>query len=62
MGGLVLNDTSNAQMDEERRTVLSLSITVADKKALKMLAAERDTTVAAIIHEWVAEHTNEKEA
>lgn len=44
--------------DGEPRTVLSLSITVADKKALKMMAAERDTTIAAIIHEWVAEHAN----
>ena len=43
--------------DGEPRTVLSLSITVTDKKMLKMMAAERDTTIAAIIHEWVAEHT-----
>ena len=35
---------------------LSLSLTVSDKKALKMMAAERETTIAAIIHEWVAEH------
>lgn len=27
-----------------------------DKKALKMIAAERETTIAAIIHEWVQEH------
>ena len=42
---------------EEKRTTLSLSLTVSDKKALKMMAAERETTIAAIIHEWVAEHT-----
>ena len=39
-----------------KRTTLSLSLTVSDKKALKMMAAERETTIAAIIHEWVAEH------
>ena len=43
--------------DNEKRTTLSLSLTVSDKKALKMMAAERETTIAAIIHEWVAEHT-----
>ena len=43
--------------DNEKRTTLSLSLTVSDKKALKMMAAERDTTIAAIIHKWVAEHT-----
>lgn len=42
--------------DDEKRTTLSLSLTVSDKKALKMMAAERETTIAAIIHEWVQEH------
>ena len=44
---------------DETRTTLSLSLTVSDKKALKMMAAERETTIAAIIHEWVAEHMQE---
>lgn len=43
----------------EKRTTLSLSLTVSDKKALKMMAAERETTIAAIIHEWVQEHREE---
>ena len=34
---------------DEKRTTLSLSLTVSDKKALKMMAAERETTIAAII-------------
>ena len=42
--------------EDEKRTTLSLSLTVSDKKALKMMAVERETTIAAIIHEWVAEH------
>ncbi len=44
---------------DEKRTTLSLSLTVSDKKALKMMAAERETTIAAIIHEWVQEHLEE---
>lgn len=46
---------------DEKRTTLSLSLTVSDKKALKMMAAERETTIAAIIHEWVREHLEEVE-
>lgn len=44
---------------EWKRTTLSLSLTVSDKKALKMMAAERETTIAAIIHEWIHEHLEE---
>lgn len=46
---------------DEKRTTLSLSLTVSDKKTLKMMAAERETTIAAIIHEWVQEHIEEVE-
>ncbi|MEA5638609.1 MAG: hypothetical protein R5N60_02520 [Cutibacterium granulosum] len=42
---------------EEKRTTLSLSLTVSDKKALKVMAAEKETTIAAIIHEWIQEHS-----
>ena len=50
-----------APAEDEKRTTLSLSLTVSDKKALKMMAVavERETTIAAIIHEWVAEHMQE---
>lgn len=44
---------------DEKRTTLSLSLTVSDKKALKMMALQRETTIAAIIHEWIAEHLEE---
>lgn len=50
-----------AVVADEKRTTLSLSLTVSDKKALKMMAAERETTIAAIIHEWVQEHLEEVE-
>lgn len=41
--------------DMEKRTTLSLSLTANDKKALKMYAAEHETTIAAVIHEWIQE-------
>lgn len=43
----------------QERTTLSLSLTVKDKKTLKILAAEKDMTIAAMIHEWIQEHTGE---
>ena len=43
-------------MGDGKRATLSLPLTMSDKKALKMMAAQRDTTIAAIIHEWVQEH------
>ena len=32
---------------------LTLSITAEDKRLLKQAALDRDTTVAALVHEWV---------
>ena len=49
----VATPTTGMSADDEKRTTLSLSLTVSDKKALKMMGAERETTIAAIIHEWV---------
>ncbi len=46
-------------VEEGKRTTLSLSLTASDKKALKLMAAERGITIAAIVHEWIAEHTVE---
>lgn len=49
-----------APAEDEKRTALSLSLTVSDSEsAVKMMAAERETTIAAIIHEWVQEHLEE---
>ena len=55
----VATPATGMSADDEKRTTLSLSLTVSDKKALKMMAAERETTIAAIIHEWVTEHMQE---
>ena len=54
-----VSEPAAAPAEDEKRTTLSLSLTVSDKKALKMMAVERETTIAAIIHEWVAEHMQE---
>lgn len=43
--------------EDKKRTTFSLSLMVSDKKALKMMAAKRETTIAAIVHEWVQEHS-----
>lgn len=45
--------------ESEKRATLSLSLTVNDKKMLKIMAAEHETTIALIIHEWTTEHTQE---
>lgn len=53
--------SADAPAVDEKRTTLSLSLTVSDKKALKMMAMEQETTIAAIIHGWIAEHLEEVE-
>lgn len=45
---------------EEARTTLSLSLTVKDKQTLREMAAEKNTSIAALIHEWIEK--NKKEA
>ena len=50
---------STVPTEGERRTTLSLSLTMSDKKALKMMAAKREMTIAAIIHEWIQERLEE---
>jgi hypothetical protein len=48
-------------LSEARRTEkLTLAITPEDKKTLKVMAIEQDTTVAELIHVWILEHTNNK--
>ena len=39
--------------DSKRRTVLSLSLSVKDKKILKKLSMEEEKTIASIIHQWI---------
>lgn len=51
--------SADAPAVDEERTTLSLSLTVSDKKELKMMSAEKETTIAAIIHGWIVEHQKE---
>ena len=37
----------------EERTTLTVTLTQREKKALKLYAVERDTTVTALIHDWI---------
>lgn len=41
---------------ESGRTTLTLSVTEEDKRRLKVMAAERGTSVSALLHEWLVEH------
>lgn len=41
----------------DRRTVISVSLSAEDKKALKIMAAEKETTVSGLIHEWIEKET-----
>lgn len=49
-----------ATAGDERRTTLSLSLVVDDKRRLKLMAARRDTTITALVHGWIAEHAEEE--
>ena len=37
----------------ETRTTLHLSVTWVDKRVLKIIAGLRDTTISALLHEWI---------
>ena len=41
---------------ESGRTTITLSVTEEDKRRLKVMAAERGTSVSALLHEWLVEH------
>lgn len=48
----------NSEKDK-KRTTLSLSLSVEDKKALKKRSLDEGKTIAAIVHEWIAEWKDE---
>lgn len=37
------------------RTTLTLSLSVEDKRALKQMALDNNTTVAKLVHQWLKE-------
>ena len=46
-------EAEEVEEDSKRRTVLSLSLSVKDKKILKKLSMEKEKTIASIIHQLI---------
>lgn len=44
----------------EPRTTMTLSMSVSDKMALKMIATKRKKTVSKMLHEWIVELQQEE--
>ena len=43
----------NAPSSEKKTTQMNIALSPEDKVFLKTYAAQQDTTVAAVIHEWI---------
>lgn len=43
------------------RTKLTLSVTTEDKKRLKIIAAKKEKSISAMLHEWIEENAEEAE-
>lgn len=50
-----MNDTTVKGGASAERTTLSLSLSKDDKKKLQILAVMNETTIAGLIHSWIAE-------
>lgn len=53
-------EVEEVEEDSKRRTVLSLSLSVKDKKILKKLSMEKEKTIASIIHQWIEKAESER--
>ena len=53
--------SAKASIGNKNRTTLNLSVSIEDKRILKMYAAEQDVTVASVIHECITEYLLKKE-
>lgn len=50
-------------MSEERNMVnLTLTVTREERKALKQLALDKETTVSALLRQWLKEHMDQEES
>lgn len=49
------NDNSTVKTDE-KRTTITIAITPENKKALKIFAAENETTISALINQWIEDN------
>lgn len=56
----ILQNQASGEVDEPR-TTMTLSMTVSDKIALKMIATKRKKTVSKMLHEWIIELQQEDE-
>lgn len=54
-GGRVVDASTVKDNNDELRTTMTLSITIEDKKKLKLLALKKGKTVSGVIHEFVSE-------
>lgn len=52
-----MKDTGSSK---EKRTTIQVSLSAEDKRLLKKHAAERDTTVAAVVHEWISKYCGQE--
>lgn len=43
-----------------KRTTITINISPEDRKAIKVYAAENDTTISALISLWINEHCKKK--
>lgn len=44
-----------------RQTKLTLSVMAEDKKRLKIIAAKREKSISAMLHEWIEKNAEEAE-
>ncbi len=50
-------------MSEERNMVnLTLTVTREERKALKQLALDKETTVSALLRQWLKEHMDQEKS
>lgn len=48
-------------MTDKNTVNITISVTREERKALKQIALDNDTTVSAMIRKWLEEHQKEKE-
>jgi len=48
-------------MTDKNTVNITISVTKEERKALKQIALDNDTTVAALIRQWLREHQQKKE-
>lgn len=47
--------------DKRNMVNLTLTVTKEERKALKQLALDKDTTVSALLREWLKEHKEQEQ-